>query len=181
MTRTTLTWKAMALSVSPSTFFRPNFPERLIKLVMYPFLSSQFSTIARFDLQATQHFGDILSNFIGSLATIRNDLGDLPQHLRRACIAHKGKLTALYEYIPRVRVRASSPVDNGRLPNYHYRALVSLSGHLFDHFLINESLDAIEAGGGSFHLLKCEVGQNGNATSYSELQVSNPDQFRFPI
>lgn len=109
------------------------------------------------------------------MASIRNDLGDLPPHLRRACIAHKGNLTPLYEYIPRVRADGCGGGD-GRLPNYHHTALVSLSGHLFDHFLINETLDTIEAGGGSFHLLKCEVGQNGNATSYSELEVINSIQ-----
>lgn len=49
---------------------------------------------------------------------------------------------------------------------------VSLSGHLFDKFLINEALDIIEASGGSFHLVKCQVGQSADAMSYSELEVS---------
>lgn len=49
---------------------------------------------------------------------------------------------------------------------------VSLSGHLFDQFLINEALDIIEAAGGSFHLVKCQVGQSADAMSYSELEVS---------
>jgi hypothetical protein len=39
-----------------------------------------------------------------------------------------------------------------------YNWQVSLSGHLFDQFLINEALDIIEAAGGSFHLVKCQVG-----------------------
>ena len=50
---------------------------------------------------------------------------------------------------------------------------VSLSGHLFDKFLINEALDIIEAAGGSFQLVRCEVGQSIDDTSYSELEVSN--------
>lgn len=49
---------------------------------------------------------------------------------------------------------------------------VSLSGHLFDKFLINEALDIIEAAGGFFHLVNCHVGQSVNAISYSELEVS---------
>lgn len=49
---------------------------------------------------------------------------------------------------------------------------MSLSGHLFDQFLINEALDVIEAAGGSFHLVRCEVGQSAKSMSYSELEVS---------
>lgn len=49
---------------------------------------------------------------------------------------------------------------------------VSLSGHLFDKFLINEALDIIEAAGGSFHLVKCQVGQITTDLSYSELEVT---------
>ncbi|KAL4564291.1 hypothetical protein LXL04_028351 [Taraxacum kok-saghyz] len=49
---------------------------------------------------------------------------------------------------------------------------VSLSGHLFDQFLINEALDIIEAAGGCFHLVKCQVSQDTNSTSYSELEVT---------
>ncbi|KVH94061.1 LOR/SDH bifunctional enzyme, conserved domain-containing protein, partial [Cynara cardunculus var. scolymus] len=52
-----------------------------------------------------------------------------------------------------------------------YTMLVSLSGHLFDQFLINEALDIIEAAGGSFHLVKCQVGQCTDSMSYSELVV----------
>lgn len=53
-----------------------------------------------------------------------------------------------------------------------YNWQVSLSGHLFDQFLINEALDIIETAGGSFHLVKCQVGQSSAAPSYSELEVS---------
>ena len=51
---------------------------------------------------------------------------------------------------------------------------MSLSGHLFDQFLINEALDIIEAAGGSFQLVKCQVGQSVDAISCSELEVSKP-------
>lgn len=52
-----------------------------------------------------------------------------------------------------------------------YNPQVSLSGHLFDQFLINEALDVIEAKGGSFHLVNCHVGQSANSISFSELEV----------
>ncbi|XP_009618021.1 alpha-aminoadipic semialdehyde synthase isoform X1 [Nicotiana tomentosiformis] len=132
-----------------------------------------------FAKEASQHFGDILSHFTGSLASFRN-LEELPAHLRRACIAHHGRLTQLYEYIPRMRKSdledpstvLSSSNANGR----KYTVLVSLSGHLFDKFLINEALDIIEAAGGSFHLVKCQVGQITSALSYSELEVGAEDK-----
>ncbi|XAR55198.1 Saccharopine dehydrogenase (NADP(+), L-lysine-forming) [Bertholletia excelsa] len=127
-----------------------------------------------FAKEASQHFGDILSQFISSLVSIR-DIDDLPAHLRRACIAHGGALTSLFEYIPRMR-RSDAEDLHKNLPNCYYNKkkyniLVSLSGHLFDQFLINEALDIIEAAGGSFHLIKCQVGQSANAMSYSELEV----------
>ncbi|KAK4370156.1 hypothetical protein RND71_009631 [Anisodus tanguticus] len=132
-----------------------------------------------FAKEASQHFGDILSHFTGSLASFRN-LEELPAHLKRACIAHYGGLTQLYEYIPRMR---KSDIDDPSivLPNSNangrkYTVLVSLSGHLFDKFLINEALDIIEAAGGSFQLVKCQVGQMTSALSYSELEVGAEDK-----
>lgn len=129
-----------------------------------------------FAKEASQHFGDVLSNFIGSLASSK-DLEDLPVHLKRACIAHKGALTHLYEYIPRMRnsQEVSEDVANFGSFKNRYTMLVSLSGHLFDKFLINEALDIIEAAGGSFHLVKCQVGQCTDSTSYSELEVGADD------
>ncbi|MQM08195.1 hypothetical protein Taro_041051 [Colocasia esculenta] len=130
-----------------------------------------------FPKEASLHFGDILSSFIGSMASTRI-LTELSSPLRRACISYQGKLTQLYEYIP--RMRNSSPVDtllnhaNGT-SGRKCTTLVSLTGHLFDQFLINDALDIIEAAGGSFRLLKCEVGQNANATSYSEVEVGADD------
>ncbi|XP_077240868.1 lysine-ketoglutarate reductase/saccharopine dehydrogenase bifunctional enzyme isoform X2 [Tasmannia lanceolata] len=132
-----------------------------------------------FAREASQHFGDILSQFIGSLASTKN-ISDLPPHLKRACIAHEGILTPLYEYIPRMRNSASETLstnDGTGLSNKKkYTTLVSLSGHLFDQFLINEALDIIEAAGGSFHFVRCDLGQNSNAISYSELEVGADDR-----
>jgi alpha-aminoadipic semialdehyde synthase len=55
-----------------------------------------------FSKEASQHFGNILSKFVASLASMKQ-LVELPSYLRRACIAHDGRLTSLYEYIPRMR------------------------------------------------------------------------------
>ncbi|KAH7680016.1 Saccharopine dehydrogenase (NAD(+) L-glutamate-forming) protein [Dioscorea alata] len=129
-----------------------------------------------FSKEASRHFGDILSHFIGTLASSKN-IADLPSHLQRACIAHGGALTPLFEYIP--RMRNSSSIDSSPNPESafqkKYNTLVSLSGHLFDQFLINDALDIIEANGGSFRLVKCEVGQSANVTSYSEVEVGADD------
>ncbi|KAK9131564.1 hypothetical protein Sjap_012051 [Stephania japonica] len=127
-----------------------------------------------FAKEASQHFGDILSQFIGSLASMK-DTSELPSHLRRACIVHKGHLTSLYEYIPRMRNSISNCLPENSTNDHFskkHKILVSLSGHLFDQFLINEALDIIETAGGSFHLVRCEVGQSSLDMSYSEVEVS---------
>ncbi|CAH8274504.1 unnamed protein product [Arabidopsis lyrata] len=132
-----------------------------------------------FAKEASQHFGDILSGFVGSLASM-TEIADLPAHLKRACISYRGELTSLYEYIPRMRKsnpeEAQDNITNGVSSQRTYNILVSLSGHLFDKFLINEALDMIEAAGGSFHLAKCELGQSADAESYSELEVGADDK-----
>ncbi|CAN7108596.1 unnamed protein product [Brassica rapa subsp. narinosa] len=132
-----------------------------------------------FAKEASQHFGDILSEFVGSLASM-TEIENLPTHLKRACISYRGELTSLYEYIPRMRKsdpeEAQDNISNGASNQRTYNILVSLSGHLFDKFLINEALDMIEAAGGSFHLAKCELGQSADAESYSELEVGADDR-----
>ncbi|CAI9760968.1 unnamed protein product [Fraxinus pennsylvanica] len=132
-----------------------------------------------FAREASQHFGDILSQFIRILASSKH-IEELPSHLRRACIVHGGTLTSLYEYIPRMRKSdledVSKTSETAHPVKMKYTTLISLSGHLFDQFLINEALDIIEAAGGSFHLAKCQVGQNTNDMSYSELKVGADDK-----
>lgn len=132
-----------------------------------------------FAKEASQHFGDILSQFVGSLASA-TDIMKVPAHLRRACITHGGALNSLYEYIHRMRnsnsEEISENVESCRSNKKKYYILVSLSGHLFDQFLINEALDIIEAAGGSFHLVKCKVGQSANIMSFSELEVGADDR-----
>ncbi|XVF35222.1 hypothetical protein REPUB_Repub18cG0126900 [Reevesia pubescens] len=55
-----------------------------------------------FAKEASEHFGGLLLQFTGSLATTA-DITKLPATLKKACIAHGGALTPLYEYIPRMR------------------------------------------------------------------------------
>ncbi|CAL1408934.1 unnamed protein product [Linum trigynum] len=132
-----------------------------------------------FAKEASQHFGNILSQFVRSLAYTTN-IQNLPADLRRACIAHGGKLTSLYEYIPRIRKSESGDVQDNAVSSNSSRKKfnisVSLSGHLFDKFLINDALDIIEEKGGSFHLVKCQVGQSANETSLSEVLVEADDK-----
>ncbi|XVF70069.1 hypothetical protein PTKIN_Ptkin11bG0131900 [Pterospermum kingtungense] len=56
--------------------------------------------------------------------------------------------------------------------NKKYIVSISLSGHLFDQFLINKALDKIEAANGSFLFVKCQVGQSTSTKCYSDLKVS---------
>ncbi|VFQ63406.1 unnamed protein product [Cuscuta campestris] len=132
-----------------------------------------------FAKEASQHFGDILSQFVRSLASVEC-LDELPAPLRRACIVHLGNLSPLYDYIPRMRnsnLEDSSDTLNCLPSNKkRYTTLVPLSGHLFDQFLINEALDIIEEAGGSFHLVKCQVGQSTELLSYSEVEVGADDK-----
>eukprot|EP00252_Welwitschia_mirabilis_P027958 TRINITY_DN9844_c0_g1_i1.p1 TRINITY_DN9844_c0_g1~~TRINITY_DN9844_c0_g1_i1.p1 ORF type:complete len:1040 (-),score=221.91 TRINITY_DN9844_c0_g1_i1:386-3505(-) len=122
--------------------------------------------------EATKHFGDVLSEFLGSMASAKGP-DELPSPIRRACITHKGGLTPLYSYIKRMREDANKCIHGVDKP---YKTLVSLNGHLFDRFLINEALDIIEASAGSFHLVKCEVGQSVDAMSHADIEVSAKDK-----
>lgn len=124
--------------------------------------------------EATKHFGDVLSQFLGSMASSKGPEDLLPP-IRKACIAHKGELTTLYGYIKRMREEAANHSDNASAGKT-YKTSVSLNGHLFDQFLINEALDIIEAAGGSFHLARCELGQTSDAMTYAEIEVSANDK-----
>ncbi|XWS70139.1 hypothetical protein CRYUN_Cryun03dG0023600 [Craigia yunnanensis] len=55
-----------------------------------------------FAKEASEHFGGLLLQFIGSLASTA-DITKLPAMLNKACIAHGGALTSLYEYISCMR------------------------------------------------------------------------------
>ncbi|KAH7296234.1 hypothetical protein KP509_26G014900 [Ceratopteris richardii] len=122
--------------------------------------------------EATKHFGDALLPFLPNMVHSAS-LSELLHPIQLACIAHKGKLTSLYEYIERMRLsnsRESLSETNGKR-EFTYKTMVSLDGHLFDQSLINEALDVIEKAGGRFRIASCELGQTVDATSHAELEV----------
>ena len=52
---------------------------------------------------------------------------------------------------------------------------IKLSGHLLDSGLMNHALDLIVAAGGSFQVLKFELGEQRHSTSTAEVKVSAPN------
>ncbi|MCO5561188.1 hypothetical protein L7F22_014809 [Adiantum nelumboides] len=124
--------------------------------------------------EATNHFGDALLPFLPNMVRAAY-LSGLLRPIEQACIAHKGQLTSLYDYIHRMRL---SHARNNRFEtNGHekkgniYKTMISLDGHLFDQLLINEALDVIEKAGGQFRIASCKLGQTVDATSHAELEV----------
>ncbi|MEL7313513.1 MAG: TIGR00300 family protein [Cyanobacteria bacterium J06559_3] len=53
--------------------------------------------------------------------------------------------------------------------------VVHLEGHLLDSGLVNRALDTIVSGGGSFQVLKFNLGEQRQDTSTAEVKVSAPD------
>ncbi len=74
-------------------------------------------------------------------------------------------------------LRVTEPV----LPEVHASATVTsrvvrMEGHLLDAGLINQALDLIVEGGGSFQVLKFNLGEQRQSTSAAEVKVTAPDQ-----
>ncbi|CAM6098157.1 unnamed protein product [Calypogeia fissa] len=124
--------------------------------------------------EATKHFGDVLFPFISNMARGQSPDEMVPP-IKRACIAHNGKLTHLYDYIERMRQGdikvVESPASLDSKKNGSFTRVVSLNGHLFDQFLINEALDVISAAGGRFRLATCKLGQSDEEISHADLEV----------
>ncbi|GJP59146.1 hypothetical protein CLOP_g8444 [Closterium sp. NIES-67] len=119
--------------------------------------------------EATNHFGQALFPFLRHLAFARTP-EDAPAAMQRACITYGGHLCPLFEYIH--RIAAARKAEAEALPSdKKYTTLVSLNGHLFDRFLINDALDVIERAGGTFQLATCLVGQSVDSSSFAEIQV----------
>lgn len=53
---------------------------------------------------------------------------------------------------------------------------VTMTGHLLDAGLVNRALDLIVEGGGSFQVLKFDLGEQRQSTSTTEIRVSAPSQ-----
>ncbi|CAI5500986.1 unnamed protein product [Closterium sp. Naga37s-1] len=120
--------------------------------------------------EATNHFGQALFPFLRHLAFSRTP-EDAPAAMQRACITYGGHLCPLFEYIH--RIAAARKAEAEAVPSdKKYTTLVSLNGHLFDRFLINDALDVIERAGGTFQLATCLVGQSVDSSSFAEIQVS---------
>ncbi|KAH9540925.1 hypothetical protein CY35_14G031500 [Sphagnum magellanicum] len=125
--------------------------------------------------EATKHFGDVLYPFLSSMAHASSPEENLVP-IQNACIAHNGKLRPLYEYIHRMRQsqdtmkKQQTAKMNGE-KNGQLVRVVSLSGHLFDQYLINEALDVICDAGGRFQVATFKVGQSDAETSHADLQV----------
>jgi lysine-ketoglutarate reductase/saccharopine dehydrogenase-like protein (TIGR00300 family) len=54
--------------------------------------------------------------------------------------------------------------------------VIHLEGHLLDTGLVNQALDTIVAGGGSFQVLNFHLGEQRQDTSTAEVKVSAPDE-----
>lgn len=123
--------------------------------------------------EATNHFGDVLLPFLPNMV-FASSLSGLLRPVQLACIAHKGQLTPLYEYIHRMNLsntrKELSEASEEKIAT-SYKTMVALDGHLFDQFFINEALDVIEKAGGQFRIASCELGQTVDATSHAELEV----------
>ncbi|MCO5591337.1 hypothetical protein L7F22_045319 [Adiantum nelumboides] len=122
--------------------------------------------------EATNHFGDSLLPFLPNMVRAVY-LSELLRPIEQACIAHKGQLTSLYDYIHRVRLSNSRKnlLRKQEKTRFMYKTMISLDEHLFDHLLINEALDVIGKAGGQFHTASCKFGQTVDATSHAELEV----------
>lgn len=129
--------------------------------------------------EATNHFGDVLLQFLTDMVNA-GSLSDLVLPIQQACIAYRGQLTLLYEYIDRMWQsndrRCPLDANAQEKAQIQFKTTVSLDGHLFDQFLINEALDVIEKAGGQFHLATCQLGQTVDATSHAELEVMADSQ-----
>ncbi|KAL3698775.1 hypothetical protein R1sor_012851 [Riccia sorocarpa] len=125
-----------------------------------------------FAKEATNHFGDVLLPFISNMAHAQTP-DDMLHPIRRACIAHNGQLTPLYEYIQ--VLRGAAETKNSPALQKHksgsFTRVISLNGHLFDQFLINEALDLILKEGGRFRSTTCRVGHSDDEPSQAALEV----------
>eukprot|EP00899_Mesostigma_viride_P017439 jgi/Mesvir1/25697/Mv01893-RA.1 len=130
-------------------------------------------------MEATKHFGDALMRFIVPMATCKDLTADrVPQEVLWCCITNGGSLMPTYEYITSLRgMRAKMEQEQAQMMeslNYPFQITVSLSGHLYDQFLINEALDIIERHGALFQLVSWDLGQTRQDVSTAALVVFAP-------
>lgn len=124
---------------------------------------------------ASEHFGNALMPLLPHLlqskgSTRPEDMSDLPQELRRACIASHGQLQPKWNYISRMRrdkEKASAVVGDteSEAPKSTDPVLTQLfemRGHVFDSGLLNRVLDELDnyADVISYKIAKCVVRPN---------------------
>ncbi len=72
-------------------------------------------------------------------------------------------------------LRVTEPRQAAPHPSAMQSRTISLEGHLLDSGLVNRALDTIVSGGGSFQVLKFQLGEQRADTSVAQVKVSAPD------
>eukprot|EP00742_Colponemidia_sp_Colp-10_P006586 GILJ01007057.1.p1 GENE.GILJ01007057.1~~GILJ01007057.1.p1 ORF type:complete len:567 (-),score=95.36 GILJ01007057.1:268-1968(-) len=136
---------------------------------------------------ASNHFGTCLMPFLPKLATSDGsreweDMTDLPDELRFACILANGKLTPNFRYIQRLR-EVGQREQKQQKTQFNAEVLrrtasfcsVTIRGHLFDSGLINRCLNILEEQQAKFRMLDWEIGQTTDQTSSVVIQLISAD------
>lgn len=129
-------------------------------------------------LDSSMYFGDRLVPFVKELLSsdplqpIEEQATMIPE-LKGACITMNGSLTPNYQYIDKLRTERKRSASSSSLLKAKSTCL-QLTGHLFDSGLINGVLDIIEAEGGQFCIVDCQVKPNVVFSHHSSaiIQVS---------
>ncbi|CAE7457430.1 AASS, partial [Symbiodinium microadriaticum] len=93
---------------------------------------------------SSEHFGNALMPLIPPMlqsngSDSHTDMADLPNEMKRACIASHGELMPKWSYINRLRQQKSALQHS-----QEYLSSLYITGHLFDTGLINSILDELE-------------------------------------
>jgi lysine-ketoglutarate reductase/saccharopine dehydrogenase-like protein (TIGR00300 family) len=73
-------------------------------------------------------------------------------------------------------LRVTEPHQESLKPSTLQSRIIQLEGHLLDSGLVNQALDLVVAGGGSFQILNFSLGEQRMDTSVAEVKVLAPDE-----
>jgi lysine-ketoglutarate reductase/saccharopine dehydrogenase-like protein (TIGR00300 family) len=73
-------------------------------------------------------------------------------------------------------LRVTEPHQESPQPSTLQSRIIQLEGHLLDSGLVNQALDLVVAGGGSFQILNFSLGEQRLDTSVAEVKVLAPDE-----